>query len=243
MNTTLAIDPRNLEDLSSCTESPTGLESWIEEAQFSSTGSVERAPLPLGGRELGASKEEPLSSSGSVERAPLPLGGRELTASTEIDNVVSLSRIKAQITALFRRAREEVFEDGMMSDFISDLLEMISLYEIQAIEAIHDLLGEHAIEAEIKGEALRWLGEVEQESTYVYRRWLLEKNLMTGEDIAVVDGANIGLSFMDDPHSITCFKKAIEKSPIPIVCQLLELTLVQLEESKRAKAAEKDKTE
>lgn len=184
-------------------------------------------------------EEEPISSTGN-EFALLDSGEGELGASTETENAVSLSGITAQITELFHGAREEVFEDGMMSDFIARLLKMISLYEAQAIEAIHDLLEKPAIGAETKGEALRWLGEVEQASTYFYRRWLLERHLIAEEGIAVVDGANVGLSVMDDPHSIPCFRKAIEQSRTQIVRRLLKLTLVQLEETKRAKAVEED---
>lgn len=230
MSTNLVFDLANLEDLSGCTGPPIPL---FDEPRFSSTGNVVIVSFISHVGELEGSKDEEVSSTGDVESPALAVGGEEVGTSTEIGIAVSPSRVQEQITMLFRGATQEVFEDGMMTDFIAGVLKAISRYGVCAITAVNEILESDGIEAESKGEVLRWLGDIEQKTTYDYRRWLLEHTLTNATDLAILDGANIGLSHMDDPHSIGFFKEAIENAGIPAIRTILEQTLAQLEETRQ----------
>ncbi len=78
---------------------------------------------------------------------------------------------------------------------------------------------------------LRVLGDIEHPETHGYRRWLLQRVLLGSSAPVIRDGANVGLSLMDDPKAIPTIKEAITKERSPLVSKLLKRTLYQLEET------------
>jgi hypothetical protein len=150
---------------------------------------------------------------------------------------MSVEAVEREIAALFRRAASEEFEDGMESDFITRLLAMVRIYEATAMLSIQDLILGGKATDEASAEALRWLGDMEHEPTYQYRRWLLEKALLSCSSLIVRDGANLGLAFMDDPHAIPALEKAIESTRHEGFRRVLLQTLTQLESTAKWRAS------
>jgi len=142
---------------------------------------------------------------------------------------MSVEAVEREIAALFRRAASEEFEDGMESDFITRLLAVVRIYEATGMLSIQDLILGGKATDEASAEALRWLGDMEHEPTYQYRRWLLEKALISCSSLIVRDGANVGLAFMNDPHSVPVLKRAIEETQSNVFPKVLSQTLLQLE--------------
>jgi len=155
-------------------------------------------------------------------------GDESYTSSSRLLGM-SVEAVEREIAALFRRAASEEFEDGMESDFITRLLAMVRIYEATAMLSIQDLILGGKATDEASAEALRWLGDMEHEPTYQYRRWLLEKALLSGSSLIVRDGANVGLAFMNDPHAIPVLKRAIEETRSKVFRKVLSQTLLQLE--------------
>ncbi|MGL5872036.1 MAG: hypothetical protein ACRC2R_06655 [Xenococcaceae cyanobacterium] len=131
----------------------------------------------------------------------------DLKTSTELIKFSNL--LYSKIEALFWSAKEEYFEDGMESKFSDKLISTINNYGNHAIEVIICLIVYGKVSPEVAGEALRWLGRIENPETYQYRRWLLERSLSLSSPI-VKDGAILGLASMDDKHAISYLKRAIE---------------------------------
>ena len=138
--------------------------------------------------------------------------------------------IGQEIEALFIKAREERFEDGMESDFSSGLISMIRMCGNAAIEVIAKLILYERVNPEVASEALRWIGHIEQASTYTDRLWLLERSLRCSS-ARVRDGVALGLASLDDPHAIPYLKQAIQREQCEELREDMEQVLAQLLES------------
>jgi len=138
--------------------------------------------------------------------------------------------VKQGIEALFIEAKEEVFEDGMESEFSKGLVSMIRRYGNATIEWIANLIVHEKANPEVSSEALRWLGDIDHVSTYDKRLWLLERSLLCSA-ARVRDGAALGLASLDDPHSVRYLKQAIQREQCEELREDMEQVLAQLLES------------
>lgn len=138
--------------------------------------------------------------------------------------LVELAREAEQrIELLLTSARDEAFEDGVESEFSRGLTDAVRLYGLDAVKAIGRFLTTGKANAEVAGEALRRLGMMEDNSTHVARRKLLEGCLIS-ESAGIRDAAALGLSFMDDPKSIGALEKSVAREK----CQELREDLVRV---------------
>lgn len=133
-----------------------------------------------------------------------------------------------QINDLFNAAKEEIFEDGMESQFSRGLIEAIERYEEAALNIITDLIINESVNSEVASEALRWIGGIKHEATHETRLNLLEQSLNCSS-IKVRDGAVLGLSFLDDPRAIDSIKEAMERENSKLLLRNMKQVLVQLE--------------
>ena len=147
--------------------------------------------------------------------------------------------IDQEIELLFDRAKGEVFEDGMESEFSRGLVTYIKKYRNAAMEALERLILTEQVNAEIASETMRWLGHIDHLITYRHRLYLLERSLLNTSP-RVRDGAGLGLASLDDPHAIPYLKKAIEREQIQELCHDLEQVLTQLETTYSASSVEND---
>lgn len=152
---------------------------------------------------------------------------REWTQSSTLPEVYPTS-IEQKFKKLFRAAREEVFEDGMVSNFSKGLVFLIERYSNVAIDILTRFITTETVNPEVASEALRWIGHIEHPASYHYRRWLLEQSLFRSS-ARVRDGALLGLALLDDPHAILYLKRAIRREIYPVLREDMENVLAQLE--------------
>ena len=152
-------------------------------------------------------------------------------SSTFIASEIDLSDVVRQEVEFVFRGIEEMFEDEAEKVLNQRLSEFIRKYEGLAVNEIQHLILNEQVEPESAEAALRILGDIDHQATYEYRRWLLEKALIKCSSPIVRDGANVGLSYMDDPRSIPSLKRAIEDEINPLVRKVIRKTLVQLEDT------------
>lgn len=140
------------------------------------------------------------------------------------------SEISADIRALFRNAVYEVFEDGMDSDFGSELIRIIHDHGVVAIEEIEKLIHADNANMEVAAEALICTGRVNDDQTHRIRLSVLERALES-DSVYIRDAASIAIEFMEDPAAINSIKKAISKEECELLQQNLRDVLIQLQDA------------
>jgi len=138
-------------------------------------------------------------------------------------------RIEQKIEDLFKSAKEQVFEDGMESEFSKELISLVEKYGDVAMEVLAHLIVYEKVNAEVASEALRWLGRMDHTPSYRYRLWLLERSLRCSS-ARVRDGAVLGLASLDDPDAITHLKQAIQRERVEELRKDMEQVILQLED-------------
>lgn len=121
--------------------------------------------------------------------------------------------IRLILSDLLARAREETFEDGMESQFSKALISCIKRYGNAAVRVLTEYIVSEHVNAEIASEALRWIGHIEDASTYESRLWLLARGLLSASS-RVRDAATLGLAFLNDPQAIPLLEAAIQRECI-----------------------------
>ena len=123
---------------------------------------------------------------------------------------ISSTDIERQILEIFQSGEGEIFEDGMESNFSRLLSSFIQKQGKSAISEIDHIVRNGLSSDDVISEVLSSLARLDDTRTYNYRRWLLEKTLES-ESFYMRDAATMGLSFMDDKHSIAALEKAIAR--------------------------------
>lgn len=137
------------------------------------------------------------------------------------------------IGAIFRDADDEIFHDGMDSEFSRRLRDAIARHSNAAIEMIETLLHDPKSNTEASEEALRVLGDIEDARTHAARLALLLRALES-PDARIRDAASIGLATLDDPAAIDGLRCAIEAERSAWLRTNLDLALSQLLEHPRS---------
>ncbi|MDE0610550.1 MAG: hypothetical protein OXH77_11670 [Anaerolineaceae bacterium] len=135
-----------------------------------------------------------------------------------------------ELKRIFFAAREEVFEDGMDSVFSRRLIMFMKRYSRLGIDILSELLILERVNAEVAGEALRYVGYLEHSETHISRRRLLEHCLF-GSSARIRDGAILGIAAMDDPKSIPFVEQAVERERISGLKEDIMDVLDQLHET------------
>jgi hypothetical protein len=136
------------------------------------------------------------------------------------------------LRAILASGKEQVFEDGMESDFSKALIALIRTYGNDTLAEFAYFIVYEKVNAEVASEALRWLGLMNHPLSYSWRLWLLERSLGSSS-ARIRDGAALGLAFLDDPAAIPHIKLAIQREPVAELRQDLGQVLAQLESSDR----------
>jgi hypothetical protein len=160
------------------------------------------------------------------------LANTSLVEATEFDDTIiiqpDIEKVRYELERLFIAGREEFFKDGMESRFSKGLILAIEKYGEIAIAVISDLILAERVSSEVASEALRWIGDIDDNSTYERRFNLLKESLKCSSP-RVRDGAGLGLSFMDDPSAIDSLKEAILKEQSKLLRRNMIQVLEQLE--------------
>jgi hypothetical protein len=120
--------------------------------------------------------------------------------------------VEHEVQSLFEAARDEEFEDGIESQFSVRLTNLIEAQGDLAMGAINKVMfgGNAALDA--ASEAMRWLGQMKDPETHLYRIWTLRQGLKSNS-LRIRDGAALGLSFLADPRVIPDLELAISREP------------------------------
>ncbi len=139
--------------------------------------------------------------------------------------------LRARAEDLFRGAADIQFEDGMENEFSKGLILFIRQHGNAAINSLAELILSERLSPSVSSEALRWLGDIDDSSTYQRRLWLLEKSLACSSPV-VRDGAVLGLASLDDPHAIPYLQKARSTEIRRELRKDLDQVLEQLQETR-----------
>lgn len=146
------------------------------------------------------------------------LAQREQTLQDYSENTTSQpsysSVLIIRLQQLFAEAQDELFEDGIESEFSRKLSELTRVYAGNVIDALGDLVLAKKANSEVSAQALRWLGSA---SAFLFKekiRLLLERVLLQSESAQIRDGALLGLAFINSKRSITSIERAIKKEHV-----------------------------
>jgi hypothetical protein len=141
--------------------------------------------------------------------------------------------ISRKLRKLLEVGKDEIFEDGMESNFSKGLIQLILEHGNNAVSDLAYYIVYEKAKPELSAEALRWLGLIDHPGTYGFRLWVLERSLQSSQ-APVRDAAALGLSFLDDPHAIPYLRRAIEKESVDMMLhEDLQQVLDQLESTAR----------
>jgi hypothetical protein len=157
-----------------------------------------------------------------------PLNLIELVTTGTVREAQSTSDIEGKVTLLYEAAKEEIFEDGMESNFTRGLSTLVEGHGADAIVVLARLTKSGNRNDEIAAETLRWAGRLDDPSSYEARLSLLERSL--GDDSARVrDAAAVALASMDDKHALPALRAAIAREKYAELRDDMEQILAQLE--------------
>lgn len=132
-------------------------------------------------------------------------------ATTKLDDGVSDLRehLLDTFNELFDQAKDEVFHDGMESDFRLSVGHAIRACGDVAVHALHTVIRNNLANIEVVEEALRRIGSVDDIRTYHSRLGVLLQELESANP-RIRDAASIGIAEMDDPIAIGNVSRAID---------------------------------
>jgi len=172
-----------------------------------------------------------------IDARTVKYDGGSVESSTSSSAVSGL--LDKQASLIFAGAKEEIFEDGMESDFSRNLSSFIASFGHSAMEVIIPVILSEQTNTEVASEAFRILGRLNHKITYRDRLWLLERGLYSAS-ARVRDGASLGLAFLNDPLAIAPLRSAIEREQVSELRHDMEQVLAQLEGTKNGISAKKD---
>jgi len=141
---------------------------------------------------------------------------------------LNLGRAGVELDELRSSARDEVFEDGVESNFSIRFLNLFDRNPEPVLEVITALIVNRKMDDESAAETLRILGRITHHPTHSARLWLLERSL-NSHSATVRDGALLGIASMDDSSAAPYLRKALLKEHITGLREDLEQALDLLE--------------
>ncbi len=140
------------------------------------------------------------------------------------------SLVESKIKELFSFARYAEFDYGTDNEFRRRLESIVNEFGVTAINTIKKAINSQGIDLDAAWATLRYLGKIEQPSTYRHRLSVLI-HMLDHASPKVRDGAVLGIASMDSSLAIPGLEFAIKKEKIADLRLDMELILRQLEES------------
>ena len=137
-------------------------------------------------------------------------------------------KLMSRLRELFYDANDEVFEDGMASNFSNELRSIILERGVMAIDHIRELMRADYTSIKVTEEVLRQVGHMSDIKTHHARLSLLECALESS-DLRIRDAASIGIEAMEDPSAIPSLKRAIESESSEWLREYLKDVIAQLD--------------
>lgn len=141
-----------------------------------------------------------------------------------------LGELSRRVRAMFEYAAQLRFEDGIENQFSKGLVALVRKEGAAALEAIEVFIMDTRTSAEVAGEALRWLGLIEDPPSHRDRLSLLARSLHAAS-AKVRDGAIVGLALLDDPAALPALRAALEQETSTSLREDIIQVIEQLESS------------
>ena len=138
--------------------------------------------------------------------------------------------LRRYIQQIVLDAQEEVFEDGMESNFSRGLASAIQEHGNAALTAIEDIILNSNANVELQGETLIQLGAIDSPGTHNRRLTILTEALES-KDVRVRDAASLALETMEDASAIPALESALRREQSARMQQNLQAVISQLRES------------
>jgi hypothetical protein len=151
-------------------------------------------------------------------------------SSTVLNEEVDLG-LTLEIRRLFDQGAREFFRDGMESNFSRSLLRLLHKHGPEAVVAIAEYLFSGNPKPDVASEALRWMSDIDDNSTFL-ERWQIFRRSLKDQSPRVRDGAILAFANMNDPRAVSILTDAKAIEPIAELRSLIEQVIVQLEHSK-----------
>lgn len=151
----------------------------------------------------------------------------QTTPATSATSPTNDSFAVKQFDAVFRRATEERFEDGMESEFSQELESLVRSYGLSSKGILSLLLADESVSPRVWGEAMRSLGRMDDPTSREARLWILENGLIARSAV-IRDGAVLGLASMNDSNAIPYLEKAVRSEKLSGLRADMQEVLVQL---------------
>ena len=147
-----------------------------------------------------------VDADSSVSDSPAPV----TEATTKFDDRESNLReqLLGTFNALFDQAGDEVFHDGIESDFRLAVGHVIKACGDVAVHVLHTVIRSNQANIEVVEEALRRIGSVDDIRTHHSRLGVLLQELESANP-RIRDAASIGIAEIDDPFAIENVSRAI----------------------------------
>ena len=125
-------------------------------------------------------------------------------------------RLEAEVVDYFERlvqdSAEEVFEDGMGSNFSRGLVSAVLEHGMTALTAAEQVIIAGNTNVEVLGETLVQIGTIEDPTTHG-RRLTILTDALESEDVRVRDAASLGLEAMESASAIPAIEAALAREP------------------------------
>lgn len=153
------------------------------------------------------------------------------TAWFDLEVLNKSKRIKAKINVLFVKAQNIRIEAGMENELSIGIRDVIEVHGPIALGHIESMILQNDIPVNLARETLKYIGSFEMSNWNDQRRVMLENCLQESQYAWIRDGAGLGISFLDDPKSISVLERAIDREPNDELKEDLIQVLEQLEET------------
>jgi len=181
-----------------------------------------------------------LTSGGYVGIVPLVADTRKRRDEISAESGTAISRydreLFVQIKELFERNTGEFFHDGMHSAFSRRLLVTLALHGRSALQAIADYLFSGETDPDVVSEALRWLADFRDPSTFA-QRWAILQHTLRDPSPRVRDGAILGFAALDDPRAKPILAESRAVEHIAELQRLIDRVIQQLDATENATPA------
>lgn len=149
--------------------------------------------------------------------------------------VTPTANLEDQLVDYFQRlgtnAIEEVFLDGMESNFSRRLTAALVAHGETAVRAIERIINLDTTSVEVVGETLRHIGYLEDLRTHQTRLIVLVRQLES-TDPRIRDAAALGLAALDDPQAIDALLETLNRESSSQLKGNLRIVLNQLQNTK-----------
>ncbi|MGC1375934.1 MAG: hypothetical protein WA821_06925 [Anaerolineales bacterium] len=155
------------------------------------------------------------------------------TSTAKISGIDDIHKVSSEVEYVFDTYSDEVYDDKEEDRFSIELEAVIWRWGIPAVDIIYNNIQAGVIKGIVITKTLEIFGDVRHPSSYNHRLWMLETFLFSPSP-RIRDGACLGLSLINDFHSLPFLQMAASSEKIAELKLNLENLIRQLNYVKNA---------